>query len=350
MRDLHTTPLVMNFDVHDLADGAYTVVIAVRDSARVLGVATLPIVLRKGIDDVLMALQQQSTKAPEAVRAEILYPADRMKSVNSGSIELRMFDVDKDIAAAQSAAELAKAGRDPFASRTGDMKRHYMLDAAHEVMPYRVYVPSGYKAGVQYPLIVALHGLGQTEDSFFDAYGRKLPQLAEQFGYIVVAPLGYRVDGFYGWGVGSPPADTAARRLQSLSEMDVMQVLARTQQLYSIDPNRIYLLGHSMGAIGAWNIAPKFPDIWAAMAVFSGQGAPASLALTQRIPEFVVHGDADATVNVRGSRTMVEAMKALNIEVTYIEVPGGSHSGVVEPNLPAAIAFFNAHTKSATKH
>ena len=44
---------------------------------------------------------------------------------------------------------------------------------------------------------------------------------------------------------------------------------------------------------------------------------------------------------------MVEAMKANGVSVTYIEVPGGNHTNVVEPNLAAMMQFFNTHTKVA---
>jgi hypothetical protein len=37
-----------------------------------------------------------------------------------------------------------KAGQDPFAERTGDLKRHYLLESAAEIMPYRLYVPTTY--------------------------------------------------------------------------------------------------------------------------------------------------------------------------------------------------------------
>jgi hypothetical protein len=40
-------------------------------------------------------------------------------------------------------------------------------------------------------------------------------------------------------------------------------------------------------------------------------------------------------------------MKDLGTEVKYIEVPGGSHSGVVAPNLAAVIEFFDKHRKAA---
>ena len=95
-----------------------------------------------------------------------------------------------------------------------------------------MYVPTGYNGSKAFPLIVALHGLGGTEDSFFDNYNKALPPLAEQHGYILVTPLGYRVDGSYGWGLGTPPADAGVRRTQDLSEQDVMQVLQRVRKQY----------------------------------------------------------------------------------------------------------------------
>ena len=124
-------------------------------------------------------------------------------------------------------------------------------------------------------------------------------------------------------------------------------MLAQAKKLYNVDPNRIYLMGHSMGAIGTWKLAAKYPDIWAALGPFSGQGDPSTVERMRSIPEFVVHGDADPTVNVAGSRTMVAAMKPLDVDVTYIEVPGGNHGNVVEPNFAGMFQFFDAHKKGA---
>ena len=125
-----------------------------------------------------------------------------------------------------------------------------------------------------------------------------------------------------------------------------MHVLQRVRQTYKIDESRIYLMGHSMGAIGTWKIAPKYPDIWAAIAPISGNGAPATLERIRAVPEIIVHGDADPTVAVSGSRTMVAKLKELGAELKYIEVPGGLHSDVVAPNMPAIVEFFDAHRKT----
>src|SRR6185295_14026528 len=264
-RDLRESPYPFEVDVHDVADGAYLLVVDVVNGASPLGAAALTIVLRKGLDETVAHLETEAKRAPESARSEILFPVDRLRNVNRGRLELRTFDPQKDLAAAETVAASLKTKKDPFAGRTGDFKRHYPLDAANEIIPYRMYVPTAYNGGKAFPLIVALHGLGGTEDSFFDGYDKQLPPLAEQHGYIVAAPLGYRVDGSYGWGVGAPPADPNVRRTQELSEQDVMQVLQRVRQQYKIDESRIYLMGHSMGGIGTWKVAPKHPDVWAAL-------------------------------------------------------------------------------------
>jgi poly(3-hydroxybutyrate) depolymerase len=346
-RDLRESPFPFEVDVHDVVDGGYLLTVDVLNNSKPIGTATLNIALRKGLDESVTRLEAEAKKAPASVRADILFPIDRLRNVNRGRLELRTFDPEKDFAAAEAIVAASKLGKDPFARRTGDLKRHYTLDAAAEILPYRMYVPTTYTATKPFPLIVALHGLGSTEDAFFDGYEKRLPLLAEQHGYIVAAPLGYRVDGSYGWGLGNAPADPVTRRIQELSEQDVMQVLQHVRQQYRIDENRIYLMGHSMGGIGTWKIAARYPDIWAAIGPISGSGAPATLDRIRHVPEIVVHGDDDATVNVSGSRTMVAKLRELGTDVNYVEVPGGSHSGVVAPNLAAVIEFFDAHKKSA---
>lgn len=63
------------------------------------------------------------------------------------------------------------------------------------------------------------------------------------------------------------------------------------------------------------------------------------------IPQLMVHGDKDSSVSLNASRAMVAEMKRLGVPHQYIEVPGGSHDGVVEPNLPAAFDFFDRYRR-----
>ena len=344
-RDLRDAPFTLDLDFQGIADGTYQLTSELSDGPRVMGSVALAVSLRKGLDELVARLETAASAAPADVRADILYPVDRMRNVNRGNLELRTFDPERDFGEALATAAAVKAGKRPFTGRTGDFKRHYRLDAANEVMPYHMYVPTTYDGTRAFPLIIALHGLGGTEDSFFDNYEKAFPPLAERHGYIVAAPLGYRVDGSYGWGIGTAPVDPTTRRVQERSEADVMEVLRLVRQQYKIDDNRIYLAGHSMGAIGTWKIAPKYPTLWAAIATFSGSGQPSTLERIAHVPEFVVHGDNDPTVNVQGSRAMVAKAKELGIEVTYIEVPGGNHGSVVAPNFPGAFDFFDGHVK-----
>lgn len=347
-RDLRESPFAMDLNVSAVPDGQYTLAIEVRDQDRSLGTATLPIAIQKGLDARLQLLEAAAVKAPAAIQADLRYPGDYIRKINHGLIASTGFNLASEIAAAEStAATAAKTKKDPFAGRTGDFERHYLLTEANEIMPYRVYVPKSYNGTKTFPLIVALHGLGGTEDSMFDSYGGRIPVLAEERGYIVVSPLGYRVDGFYGSGIVSA-GDPAARRRSELSEQDVMEVLRRTREQYKIDNSRIYLMGHSMGAIGTWAIAAKHPEIWAGLGPISGTGSPATVERMRHIPQIVVHGDNDPTVNVAGSRNMVAEMKKLGVEVKYIEVPGGNHTDIAVPNLPAIFDFFDAHRKQVT--
>ncbi len=272
-----------------------------------------------------------------------MYPVDRIHNIDLGRIEMGAFDLPKELASAEQVLADAKSGKDPFTSRTGDFKRHYYLKAAGEVMPYHLYVPATYTPGHVYPLIVALHGLGANEDSMLaPLYG--ISKLAEQHGYIVAAPLGYRVDAGYG---AFRPAGQANRRAD-LSEQDVLEVIQLVKQQYKIDENRIYLMGHSMGAYGTWALGAAHPEIWAALGPISGGGNPATVEKMKAIPEIVVHGDADDVVPVANSRNMVEAMKKLGVDVKYIEVPGGNHINVAGSNMAAIFDFFDAHKKGGT--
>jgi predicted peptidase len=133
------------------------------------------------------------------------------------------------------------------------------------------------------------------------------------------------------------------------AEQDVMDVLAEVRRDYKIDPNRIYLMGHSMGGYGTWSVAMAHPDVFAAIGPISGGGNPAGMASIAGIPEYVVHGDDDRTVAVTQSRTMVEAGKKAGANIVYVEVPGGSHSSVVAPQFSPMLEFFAKQKKRASE-
>jgi len=135
--------------------------------------------------------------------------------------------------------------------------------------------------------------------------------------------------------------------LGELSEKDVMNVLALVRKEYSIDDDRIYLMGHSMGGGGAWYLGIKNPELWAGLAPI----APAiytsekQLEKIKHIPVILIQGDMDTLVPVAGARRWAEEMKKLGMTHEYIEVAGGNHVDIATQKMPNIFEFFNKHTK-----
>ena len=346
-RDLLDAPYRIELEAKSVPDGTYILRAEVFDQDKPVGAAGCTVDLRSGLAPRLAAIETELGKISgfDDRRPDVLYPLEFIRSVNRGKRQIGNFPVAERLAAAESVLASLKAGRDPLAGKTGDMERHYRLEGADEILPYRVYVPTKYDGRTAYPLIIALHGLGGDESNFFDGYNKVLPPLAEARGYLVAVPSGFGPDGFYGMVVPGSSTDPGTLRKLEYSEKDVLQVLARMRKDYVVDASRIYLMGHSMGAVGTWHLGAKYPDIWAALAPFAGFGVPATVAAMKHIPEIVVHGSADALLPVAFSQAMVAEMKRLGVEHKYIEVAGGDHNNIVSPNFAAVLDFFDAHRK-----
>ena len=77
----------------------------------------------------------------------------------------------------------------------------YNFEETGESIPYALFVPSSYKKDENISLVVSLHGLTRTYDWLMGYEG--LLDLAEEFNFIVVTPLGYTRKGWYGsWSKG----------------------------------------------------------------------------------------------------------------------------------------------------
>ena len=107
----------------------------------------------------------------------------------------------------------------------------YHFDDADADMPYVLFIPSSYVPGKPAPLIVDLHGLNITPlmQMLFDG----TTDLAERYGFIVVAPMGLSLSGWWGARSGRPG---------ELSELDAMNVLKLVRERYTVDSDRIYLI------------------------------------------------------------------------------------------------------------
>ncbi|MSQ94687.1 MAG: poly(3-hydroxybutyrate) depolymerase [Gemmataceae bacterium] len=225
-------------------------------------------------------------------------------------------------------------------------KRTYDFKEAGKEMEYALFVHSKYDKDKKSPLLVALHGLGSNPQQIMRYRG--LTDLAEKYGYVVVAPMGYNSKGWYG-NKGQKSAKDTPENLGELSEKDVMNVLAIARKEFNIDDNRIYLMGHSMGGGGTWHLGLKYPDIWAGLAPIAPAifRKPDELVKIKHVAVIVVQGDQDKLVPVAGARRWVEQMKKLEMKYEYIEVAGGDHVRVAFDKMPDIFAFFEKHKKEA---
>lgn len=217
--------------------------------------------------------------------------------------------------------------------------RTYTFPPTGETIPYALFIPSSYNEGNPAPLIISLHGLGRTYDWLMGYHG--FLDQAEVNGYIVVTPLGYIRRGWYG------SRETEDQQDSKYSEQDVMEVLRLVRDELSVDNNRIYLWGHSMGGAGTYHIAAKYPDLFAGLGVAapapeSNLDIKATLERIKHIPIFVLQGDEDGLVTL--TRRWVEQMQSLGMQHVYAEIPGGDHSLVISQNsehMQKFIDFFN---------
>jgi len=181
-------------------------------------------------------------------------------------------------------------------------------------MPYVVYVPRDYSPDKQWPVILALHGAGESAGRdglrpMAVGIGAQVIWNSSRFPCLVVMPQ---------------TADSWSGRYADLAVRALDDVVAK----YHGDPSRLYVTGLSMGGNGTWVVASKYPERFAAAIPICGWGNPASMApKLNSMPIWVFHGDMDSVVSVSNSRKMVEAIQAAgNPNIKYTEYKGVDHN------------------------
>jgi poly(3-hydroxybutyrate) depolymerase len=241
-------------------------------------------------------------------------------------------------------------------------QRKYHFADTNEDLPYALFVSSKVTKGKKAPLIVALHGVFGDGNALLRG---SAIDLAEEGGYVIVGPMGYNPQGWFGSPVivmnGGPGRGPGARKsgpppapeppnLAELSEKDVMNVLAIVRKEFTIDDKRTYLMGHSMGGAGALFLGPKYVDQWAAVASMAPAAFrmdPESLTpVKDKMPLFLAHGDADTVVPVDVGRRWAKAATDLKMkDFKYHELPGADHGTVITQSMPEIFQFFKEHTR-----
>ena len=261
--------------------------------------------------------------------------------------------------AAPAAAPAAQApgrgrGPQPVDSRV-QIRMHHFADT-NEDIPYALFVSSKVRRNVKAPMIVTLHGLGGTHTTMMRP---NAIDLAEAGGYILLAPMGYNPRGWFGAPApqgrgrrGAAPAPAGAPvdppNLRELSEKETLQVVDLVRKEFTVDDDRTYVMGHSMGGAGTLYLAMKYPQRWAAAVAIAPAAFTVDSAGLGKVPEMpfmIVHGDADTVVPPSVGRAWAEAMKSLQMNYQYIEVPGGDHGSVISSHQAEIFAFFAKHAR-----
>lgn len=169
--------------------------------------------------------------------------------------------------------------------------------------PFKLNIPSDYDPAHPAPLSLYMHGMAgnHLEHSTF---------MRDKTGGFEVAVLGRARGGRY----------------RALSEADVLEVLDYVQAHWSIDPDRVHLMGGSMGGWGTYWLASRYPQRFASGRPVCGNASDMPLGNLMHFPVYATHSDDDFTVPVLHSRGPVARLKELGADITYDETTGYGHA------------------------
>lgn len=199
-----------------------------------------------------------------------------------------------------------------------------------KTLPYRLFVPENYDARRGYPLVLALHGSGERGNdnkSHLEDYlaGWTDSTIQRNHPAFILMPQCPRNQQWVNtpWGRGGYSTERIGI---SNSLALAKQILDKVRGEYSIDPDRIYVMGASMGGYGTWDIVVRFPGEFAAAVPVCGAGDPTAAGRLTNLPIWAFHGDDDTVVPFSGSKDMVDAIRrAGGMRVKFTVYPGVDH-------------------------
>lgn len=199
-----------------------------------------------------------------------------------------------------------------------------------EQLRYVAQVPPEYHSYKRYPAIVTLHGAGSSPERQLDWWvGDYNPQLqmrmgqAARKGYIVIAPA---------WNM-----EPRQRKYKySVPEhATVLASLRDAMRRFSIDSDRVYLSGHSLGGDAAWDIGLAHPDLWAgvllvgASAVYGDKDAPKYVSQywenARNLPIMLIIGALDVARVAANQRELNRYLTRKDFDMLVVEYRGRGH-------------------------
>lgn len=114
------------------------------------------------------------------------------------------------------------------------------------VQPYAIWLPKSYRGAEEFPLLIQLHGIGPKilAGQRIGWKGMVERQWIDPDAPVIVAHCFGRSNTFY----------------QGMGEEDVLETVEEIRRRFSVDPARVYLMGHSMGGAGTYTVGLHHPD------------------------------------------------------------------------------------------
>jgi poly(3-hydroxybutyrate) depolymerase len=173
---------------------------------------------------------------------------------------------------------------------------------------YHLFVPVG--GARPAPLIVLLHGSGRDGRSLAEPWRR----LAAKEGIMLAAPDSFKRES---WGMREDGPHFLHELIETISEK------------HPVDRRRMYLFGHSGGALQALAIAVLEPEYFAAVAVHAGVlpdfTKPFLESAPRKIPVALWVGTNDSLFPVPAVRATRDALTLSGFPVELTEIPGHTH-------------------------
>lgn len=165
--------------------------------------------------------------------------------------------------------------------------------------PYDVVVPTSYAEGTPTPLVLLLHGYGATGAVQNVYFG--LEPIAKSRGLLYVHPDGTKnTVGKQFW--NATDACCAGPNPTVDDDAYLMQIIDQVSAKYTVDPKRIYLVGHSNGGFMSYRMACKHADRIAAIVSLAGEtyADPKQCTPSEPVSVMQVQGTGDDTIHYDG--------------------------------------------------
>ena len=173
------------------------------------------------------------------------------------------------------------------------------LPASVRKRPFDIRLPERASPTEKIPLVLLLHGYGSS-GARQEAY-MKFSAIADQKKFALISPDGTtnrNADKF--WNAGSICCDFYNSQVDD--EQYLMDLISYSVKKYSLDKNRIYVVGHSNGGAMAYRLACKRPNTFAAVASLAGIGQFELTSCNGSSPlgSLHIHGTNDESVAFGG--------------------------------------------------